>query len=89
MIEGTIDGRRFSLDFSGERLKTDFEDQEDKEFLLGFSTYCYHPIEGPGVYTLKENMVSAQACIDFLIGSGLPLILTKGISEPYSEVNFE
>ena len=87
MIEGTIDGRRFSLDFSGERLKTDFEDQEDKEFFLGFETYCYHPDAGPGVYKLKENMVSAQACIDYLIGSGLPIVLTKGIAEPHSQLN--
>lgn len=88
MIEGRIQGRRFSLDFSGDRLKADFEDQEDKKFMLEYETYGYHPDKGPGMYKLKENLESAQACIDSLIGAGLDITVTKGATE-YSEVKFE
>lgn len=89
MIEGTVEGRRFSLDFSGDRLKADFEDQEDKEFFLGFRSYCYHPEKGPGDYALKESMVAAQACIDEMIGSGINIVVIQGLSEKYSDIKFE
>lgn len=88
MIEGTIQGRRFSLDFSGDQLKPDFEDQEDQKFFLDFETFGYHPDKGPGFYKMKENFISAQACIDALIGMGLDITVTKGAAI-YSGISFE